>query len=303
MKILKPIIVTPTKLVSSTVPEQDAPVWIAGTTYALGQRVQVGQRLYDGLQNGNIGHPPADSPDWWYDAAPTNRWAMFDMRVNTPTAVSESSSGGGSEISVTLNLGRVDTVALLELNAASVLVEVLESVANPSVVRSQSIGLAYRDVSSWYGYFTQPLSQRKLVVITHLPPFSGAVLRVTVRGGTEVRCGALLAGLIADVGRTRYGGNVGINDYSRKSTDEFGVTTLVPRTWSKRGNFIVELQQGEFERVFDLLASLVGQAYLAIGVEADGYGPTVIYGFTKDFSIDLALAKTNFCTLSIEGLI
>lgn len=305
MKILKPITVTSARLVSSTVPEQDAPAWAAGTTYAFGQRVQVGQRLYDSLQSANIGHPPAESPDFWYDAAPTNRWAMFDTRVNTPTAVTASPGGGDSAISVTLNLGRVDTVALMELTGTSVLVEVLESAANPVVVHTQSVDLVYRNVSSWYGYFTQPLTQRTLVVLTGLPPFLGALLRITVNGAgaADVRCGALLAGMLADVGRTRYGASVGINDYSRKSTNDFGVTTLVPRTWSKRGSFSLELSQADLERVFDLLASLIGQAYLAIGVEADGYGPTVIYGFTKDFSIDLALPKANYCSLSMEGLI
>lgn len=302
MKILKPVAVTPARLIASTVPEQDAPAWSAGTTYAQGQRVQLGQRLYDSLQPGNTAHPPADNPDWWYDAAPTNRYAMFDTRVNTLTTQS-GASGANVSLSVTLNLGRVDTVALQELTGASLLVEVLESAANPVVVYSRTVDLVYRQVSSWYQYFTTPLVTRSSVVVAGLPPFYGALLRITIQGPGQVSCGALLAGMLSDVGATRWGASVGINDYSRKVTNEFGVTTLVQRPWSKRGNFSMELNQPELERVYTLLASLVGQVYLAIGIEADGYGPTVIYGFTKDFSIDLALPGKNYCSLSIEGLI
>jgi hypothetical protein len=302
VKILKPITVTPAQLLASTVPETDAPAWSAGTTYALGDRVQVGQRLYDSLQNANTARPPADNPDWWYDAAPTNRYAMFDTRVNTPTTQS-GASGANVSLSVTLNLGRVDTVALQELTGSSLLVEVLESAANPVVVYSRTIDLVYRQVASWYQYFTTPQVSRSSVVAAGLPPFYGALLRITIEGATQVSCGILLAGMLSGVGATRWGASVGINDYSRKVTNEFGVTTLVQRPWSKRGNFSMELNQPDLERVYSLLASLVGQVYLAIGIEADGYGPTVIYGFTKDFTVDLALPGKNYCSLSIEGLI
>lgn len=301
MKILKPIAVTPEKLISSNVPAQDYPLWSSSIAYLKGQRVQLGTRVYESLQSSNTGYLPTadEAQTWWNDLGPSNRWAMFDGQIDTQTTAKDANA----QIEVTLNLGRLDALALVGVVAASVRVEVLESLANPVVVHVQTASLVYRNVSSWYEYFTRPFTTRNLVYFTGLPPFAGSLLRVSISGSQEVRCGALLAGIVSDVGRTRYGATVGINDYSRKVTNDFGATTLVPRAWSKRGSFPVELSQYDLERVFELLASLRGQAYLCVGIEADGYSPAVIYGFTKDFSIDLALPKTNYCTLSIEGLI
>lgn len=302
MKILKPAEITPSTLISSSVPDTDYPAFSASASYTIGQRVQMDRRVYESLVANNVGHSPIadDGAQWWLDVGPTNRWAMFDARVNTQTVVSVA-DGQGASITVTLSIGRVDSVALMELRGAEVVVELLDG--NQLVVFTRAVKLAVRSVAGWYGYFTEPFRSKSSVFLQGLPPYAGALLRISVNGESEVRCGAVLAGLISHVGRTRYGGNVGINDFSRKVTNDFGVTTLIQRAWSKRGSFSVEIPQVDLERVFDLLSSLRGRAYLLVGIEADGYGPTVIYGFTKDFSIDLALSQMNYCTLSMEGLI
>lgn len=75
MKIIRAEDVTDSSLVQSNVPDSTAGLteWAAGTTYAAGDlamRIDPGgfgrgYLVYRSLQNGNVGHNPDTSPDWW----------------------------------------------------------------------------------------------------------------------------------------------------------------------------------------------------------------------------------------------
>src|SRR3546814_20895852 len=66
-----------------------------------------------------------------------------------------------------------------------------------------------------------------------LPGVSGDVT-VTLTGAGAVSVGTLIIGRIAAMGLTEDTPSVGITDFSRKETDEFGLTVPVERAWAKR---------------------------------------------------------------------
>jgi len=69
MQIIKPIAITDTEFVSSTVVETAPAAYAAGTTYGSGTDVTVASgdvlKVYRSLQAGNVGHTPSSSPTWW----------------------------------------------------------------------------------------------------------------------------------------------------------------------------------------------------------------------------------------------
>lgn len=68
MRVTPPVAITPAKLTSSSADATFAPsAYAGGTTYAFGALVSVAAdyRIYESLQNSNIGNTPSTSPLWW----------------------------------------------------------------------------------------------------------------------------------------------------------------------------------------------------------------------------------------------
>jgi hypothetical protein len=114
-----------------------------------------------------------------------------------------------------------------------------------------------------------------------------------------------LVGLVYELGEEglEQGATVGIIDYSRKDTDpETGVTTFTRRAFSKRmsGQFL--LNNGQLNAVQRILAEIRAVPSVFIGSEAADYSPLIVYGFYRDFSIDIAYPTKSFCRIEVEGL-
>jgi hypothetical protein len=95
---------------------------------------------------------------------------------------------------------------------------------------------------------------------------------------------------------------VGIVDYSKKDTDAFGVTTFTRRAYSKRMSAKMMLENAQINKVQRVLADLRATPCAWIGTDVTGFEPLTVYGFYKDFSIDVAYATTSYCSTEIEGL-
>ena len=106
------------------VPETDFSGYNSGSTYSLADKVIYNHKVYESLQNANIGHPPDTSPTWWLDSGFDNRWKMFDSVVGSQTAQANS-------ITLSLVPGMIDSIALLDLDATTVIIEVI--LPEPSV--------------------------------------------------------------------------------------------------------------------------------------------------------------------------
>ncbi|NBS93785.1 MAG: hypothetical protein EBT27_08685, partial [Betaproteobacteria bacterium] len=82
-----------------------------------------------------------------------------------------------------------------------------------------------------------------------------------------------------------------------------GRTTFTRRAFSKRmsGQFMVA--NDRINSVQRILADLRAVPSVYIGSEDAQYAPLVVYGFYRDFSIDIAYPTTSLCRIEVEGLI
>jgi hypothetical protein len=134
-----------------------------------------------------------------------------------------------------------------------------------------------------------------------MPAYASPIVNVTLNApGEQVKCGALLLGPFAEVGDTQFGATVGIQDFSVKQPDDFGNYFIVQRAFRKRAAFTVMIDAVRVDTLQQLLASL--RATPAIYIGADNYASTAVYGFFKDFTIEIAYVKESVCTIEIEGL-
>jgi len=298
MILIRPMPVNDAVLTASNIPETDYTAWAVGTTYALGDRVRVVganvHQVYESLQAANTGHDPAASATWWLAVGATNRWQLFDPSITSQAANPDS-------IDVTLACtGRVDSIALLNIAAASVRIIMTDAV--DGVVYDKTHGLASDSgVRDWHAYFYEPIARKQDFVATDLPPYHAPTLRIILSdAGNTVLCGALVVGFKKQIGGTQYGVKLGIQDYSVKTRDAFGNYTVLQRAFSKSASFSLLVDALFVDELHVLLSAYRATPIVYIG--SDQYGATIIYGFYKDFGITLAYPTQSLCTLNIEGL-
>ncbi len=103
-----------------------------------------------------------------------------------------------------------------------------------------------------------------------------------------------------DVGRVEATPTISLADFSRRVTDDFGVTTVVPRAFSRRVSVRLAVPSDEVDYLQRQFAALRATAAQWIVDEQSAW--LNFEGFYKDFEVDLALPPLSYCTLTIEGL-
>ena len=293
MQIIDPVSITDAMLVSSSLPETDYAAWNAGTAYAVGNRVirTTTHSVYQRLVAGTTPTVPELDTVNWQRVGPTNRWAMFDQATGT-------ASTGATSITFTIAPGLVRALALLDLDATSVDIVMTDGA---STVYSRTVSLSAGDgVTDWYDYFFAPIVLRRTLVLTDLPPYANGQITITVHGGSTVNVGTVAVGTLYDVGGTRYGMSLGMVDYSKKDTDAFGATTIVERPFAKRMTVPLAIKPSMVDEVARRLQLLRATPVVWIGVKK--YDQSVVYGFFKDWSIDVSYDQVCFGSITIEGL-
>lgn len=301
MKVLIPTPATTASLLSSSLgePQSGYPAWNGSTSYGNGAHVTstTTHHLYESVIDANLNHDPAlGDKAFWADLGPTNRWAMLDEAVGT------QSVGTGS-IDITLAPGRVNSLAVLDTTADTV--RVIVTVDGTTLFdETHSTNASGGVIADWYTYFTAETGRVNSLVINNLPSYANAHVRVIITGNNPsgpVAVGTLLVGKVVDLGITETGPSIGITDFSRKVTDDFGVTTVVERGWAKKMTVRSLIETRAVDGIQRTVAGLRARPALWIG--EDGFDSLTVYGFFKDFSEDLALETISYCSLTIEGLI
>lgn len=307
MKVIKPQQFDPATTVVSTTAPEPTPDWVSGTSYAKDAVV-----LYPWTVNGvtvkyhwlslvstNTATPGTDDTKWQLGDV-CNKCAMFDEQVAT---ASESTTS----IVTTIRAPLANSVAFAGLVGATLRVDVRDNGASPPVY-SRTIDLDGTIITDWYMYFFEPSVQLGEVVLTDIPPYfnSQITMTLTAATGAAVAVGEFIWGTVYVLGAEgiEQGATVGIIDYSRKDTNnDTGRTTFTRRAFSKRmsAQFLVENTQ--INAVQRVLADIRAVPSVFIGSESSDYAPLVVYGFYRDFTIDIAYPTKSWCRLEVEGLI
>ena len=291
MRLIKPVEITPAKLISSNVPETEWPAWVPGS-YGLGDKRIKDHHIYESLAAANTADPTDATK--WLDLGFTNRWRMFDNKV-------ESLTTNPGTIVVTIRPGAVvNSLALFNLQGKSVTVSMVDP--GEGEVYRKEISLVDAGVTNWCDWFFEPIGIRTDVVVLDMPAYGSADIVLTIDAGPELAAvGHLVIGAVKQIGTALYGSSVGINDYSRKSTDDFGNTVVIKRSFSNRADFDIALDTSEVTRVRRLLADLRATPVVWIGEES--YEATILFGFYKDFQIVFSGPTVSDCSITVEGVI
>ena len=237
---------------------------------------------------------PATATEKWVDLGATNKFAMFDEKWGTQSTATSS-------LTVTLTPGTpIDSIALLNLIGS--LVSVTCTLAG-STIYSKTIALQTDvGVYDWKTYFLAPIVSEDDVVCTDLLPYANQVITITITGSGTVAIGNVAMGSLVGIGGLDYSPKIGIVDYSKKDTDAYGNVTVTKRAYAKRFSGRLKVPNTFVDQLAGILASLRSTPVIWIGAGSK-YSSLIVWGFYKDFEIDLAYPNWSFCSITIEGLV
>lgn len=169
------------------------------------------------------------------------------------------------------------------------------------IVYDETYSLTYTDgIDNWYSYYFEPIIRKRDYVEIDMPVYSSPIIDIWMTGTGIVSCGACIIGQKLDIGLTQYGARTGIQDYSVKTQDDFGNYDILERAFSKRADFTIWINNTRISAIQDTLSDYRATPIVYIGSE--DFTNTIVYGFYKDFSIDISYPTVSICTATIEGL-
>lgn len=122
--------------------------------------------------------------------------------------------------------------------------------------------------------------------------------------GSTAQVGKLVFGTIYSLGLTQEGASAGIRDYSVKKVNDYGITTFVQRAFSKRMEATTYVNKCDVNFVQKMLTELRAVPIVWIGTQDDAYStPLILFGYYRDFTVEISYPTFSLCRLEVEGLI
>ncbi|MCX7172432.1 MAG: carbohydrate-binding protein [Proteobacteria bacterium] len=299
--VVDPIAITEAMIVSTDVVETDYTAWNGATNYTAGTRCirTTTHKIYENAIAGIDATLPEDAvkltPARWLEVSATNRHKCFDT-----SNASQTVKAGG--FSYRLHPGQViNSVNVLNADVDTVRVRMVDPTYG--TVYDYSATLTRELLKpSWSAWHFSRRPRASSVTLHDLPNFYDAdiLIDVTVASG-DASVGVILIGYPYIVGEgMQRGARVGIDDYSKKTTDAWGTANFVEGAWAKKMSFITKVPNTEIDSTELLLASLRAKPSLVIA--ADAYACTKIFGWIGTFEILIAYSMYSECSLDVKGL-
>lgn len=303
MIVIPPIQIQEANLVSSSIlePSTGEIVWAAATSYAVGDVVirTTTHRKYECQIAGVDAGLPENTPTRWLDIGPTNKWAMFDLNRNMQSTANDS-------ITFTVApMKRINTVALLGLQAKAVTITM--KVGANIVYGPETRNLNSRLTLTWTDYFFGEFGYAPSLILTDLPPFSGATVEVTLSNpGLPVECSTVVIGSKVFLGKIQFNARSDALNFSKIERDDFGNSLLIPRRTVPKTQQTLWVEKDNVNTIRQVRKDLNAVPALWSGLdenfEDEYFESILIFGIYKQMEIDLAHEKVALLNMELEEL-
>lgn len=282
-------------------PEDNTLVWNASATYAAGDRVHLPgtHRVYESAAAGNVGKDPSQPMNqynaagvatWWIDMGTTNKYAMFDGLVSTPTSAP-------SPFEITILPGAFNGLALFGLDADSYSVEVTDTASGAVVYTEPVTALDSSAPGDYYEYFFERAKPQRQLIRTGIEPYDTAQIKLTLyKGSGDVKLGMFAIGDLRPVGVPQRDVSVDPVDFSYFKQDAFGNATVKKRANATGMSITTKMEMSDAGVVLDTIKEVLGTPVVVVGSEAPGFEWLTVFGLVSG---RMSPAEYPFATLNI----
>lgn len=272
--------------------------WDSGTTYLIGETVTYNHKLYECLIQNTNKQPDlytgGATPNW-LDLGYTNRFKMFDDKVQSQTIRPES-------ITFVLQPSAIiDSIAFLDVEGSSI--EITMSDPTEGVVYHEYLDLVTKSaIIDGYTYFFEPIVLEDAAVLLGIPPYLSAIIEITILNpGGDAKIGTCAIGTQKLLGQTSRGASFRIIDYSKKEEDPFGNFYVLERSFSKEMNAEITMEMSSFDDINKTLTSYRARPVIWVGTDVN-LSSFIIYGFWRDFQNVASGPFHATCSIKVLGL-
>ena len=282
----------------------DGTVWASGTTYAADAKVRHNHVRYQSLSAGNVGKDPSVEANnsgtsaVWRKLGATGPYMMLDDFVETQTV--------GTPLTFTVPFDHANSFALLNLSADTVTVKITDGTGGDGVLFEETVEMV-SDLGSYslYDYCFSRIKNTTDIIRSDIVYGVGGTLEVTVVAATQPpSVGHVVVGVAHTIGLTKFDAESRLTDYSKKTVDDFGVATLVPRSFAKRTSLPIYLHPDQSDYVAGIFTSLRAKPCVWVGDNRDiGYNALTVYGWIEDWRSVYSGPNEQQISVDIQGLI
>lgn len=278
--------------------------YVTGTTYGLGARVvsPTSHRIYESSQASNTGNPlpvpPITQTDWWLEVGATNRHACLDELRSTQTIAA-------SPLVLQIRPGqRVNSIGVTGMESDDLRIQMHTGAG--VLVYDKAFDLRRRVVRDAYEYAFKPFDLQPSVVQFDLPPYSDAVITLTLTRSTGiVKLGSVDVGNYVYMGEIQKGAENDTLNFSVTERDDFAKPTLRPRRSPPITTQVCEIPKRYVNDLLDARERLNALPAVWSGLDDAGaddwFEAFLIRGFYKRFSINTQYSATHaLVTLNLE---
>lgn len=303
---------------------EDSAAWDAGITYSIGDVVDRDYLRWISSSDDNIGNIPSTTSTVWTKIQSVNTVALIDRAENSTSITPQGETGAYFSYITKINdpsnfledspnsIGVLfDSSALFEVTAkySELVISVSTSAGVfTKVVRGDSYSGALLNkgvIDDVYNFIANYFNLSVYSCVVTMRLHNGLnEYSTTLDPTSKVSVNELVFGISQNLGRTAYGIRTGIIDYSKKETNEFGVTSFVKRGFSKTMNCNVYVENEDYNRVVETLQSVLAEPTAWIGTEVDGYSNgALIFGAFKDYTLTIRYPTYSMLDIEVQGLV
>ena len=296
VRLIPPSQITESTLLSSSVPENEYPLYNPLSTYASGARVIAARKIYENNSGSSLtGVYPPDNLTQWLDVGFDNRWRMFDLYTSTVTAQTNSI------IVELITSESSNALVLLGLQAAYVDVKATHPTEGVVFEKRYTMQVS-TGVKGLYSWLWRERTAKTSLIELAIPPYRGLTVRVEIHAPSgTAKCGALILGRQSILGQLQWGYKWALLDFSKKEVAEDGTISIKKRDYASRPEFSMRVERRDFDRIARIAAKY--RAEPAIWVVGTLHEMMTVRGFYRDFALVAEHSAWLDCSLQIEGLI
>ena len=305
MKIVKNQI---TDYVSINV-ENDETEWLSTNVYNFRDELRDGNFIYKyaGINGTNTELSPSviyerdkELAPIWVLTRPTNYFALLDDKSSTQTENAESL------VFEVLN-GRYETFSLLNLEAQSVMIELID-ITTAEIYQTINFDLLDRsDRIDALSHYFNPIKLKTNVYADNIYLLGNTKLKVTIlNGGDIAKCGRLIFGRSYYIGETQYdGATLDLQSFSRFETDTFGNTDLKQGNSIRTAKYNVKIPTNKIISVYDKRIEYDAIPLLFIADESSNskLENLLLFGYFVSSPISIKNPVNSNIPVDIKGLL
>ena len=293
----------------STNLEQPYPIWDSTTEYPINTTVVYKNHVYRTIVDNNQSVQPDLNTGKWLLFGVDNAFASIDLNSSTSSIMDD----GLDYIEFEFAVDRYNYLALSNIRGDAIEIWEYDELDVELAHIYHENELVRTCADTWFDYYYCGLPQENVpdcgypfdYLHTPIHPLTKRmVVRIHKTVDDCASIGIMIGGRAVNIGETQFGVKVGLIDYSRKETDDYGITSIVRRKSRQTMRSVVMIRSQNTQLVKRIVRDTLGTVVMFIADPAtdSNYENLLLLGYVEEFDLELingVYTRGNLYTMEV----